>query len=199
MAKILSIDELKKINKQQTVYLQMDDYIALEFSVNEVTNDFASFEKDIKTEESEMIIRKTLSLNRYYTDWRCWDEQPTSVQENMPFKIPEGNSYDKFDIGESIRTKLIERLNAILSGVSDEEDEEDEEPEEVQEDKKPVTDSAPAVNYEDAGYTPVIGGAAGFTHWYKCGICGFPIDVRDNFCSHCGKKINWKYVKEDEE
>lgn len=193
MAKILSIDELKKINKQQTVYLQMDDYIALEFSVNEVTNDFASFEKDIKTEESEMIIRKTLSLNRYYTDWRCWDEQPTSAQENTPFKIPEGNSYDKFDIGESIRTKLIERLNAILSGMNDEEDEEEEseeKPAEKPKEEKPV---------DDAGYTPVIGGAAGFTHWYKCGVCGFPVDTRDNFCSHCGKKINWKYVEEDEE
>ena len=193
MAKILSIDELRKVNKQQTVHLQMNDYPALEFSVNEVTNNFGSFEKSIKTEESEMVFRKTLSLSGYYTDWRCWDEQPTSAQENMPFKVPDGNSFDKFDIGESIRTKLIERLNAILSGAEDEEDEE-EEPEE-----KPAEKPKEEKPVEDAGHTPVIGGAAGFTHWYKCGICGFPIDIHANFCSHCGKKINWKYVKEDEE
>lgn len=190
MAKILSVDELKKMNKQQTVYLQMNDYPALEFSIDEITDNFASFVKDMKMEESEMIFKKMLSFNGYYTDWRCWDEHPTSGQENMPFEIPDENSHDDFDIGESIRNKLIERLNAILSGAHDEDDEEDEKQEEKQEDKKPV---------EDTGYTPVIGGAAGFTHWYKCGICGFPVDIRDNFCSHCGKKINWVYVKEDEE
>lgn len=31
----------------------------------------------------------------------------------------------------------------------------------------------------------------GTTWFYKCGICGIPIDPRDAYCRECGRAIDW--------
>ena len=49
---------------------------------------------------------------------------------------------------------------------------------------------------EQEPITPCIRGEEGFsyndlTRQYGCGSCGKPIDRRDEFCRHCGKRVKW--------
>lgn len=57
---------------------------------------------------------------------------------------------------------------------------------------------------QEQKYVPSIGGARDFgvisSHWYRCGYpeCGFPIDLGDIYCRHCGKLIGWEEWEEKE-
>lgn len=40
------------------------------------------------------------------------------------------------------------------------------------------------------GYKPIV--SNGETKHYQCGICLQAIDIRDNYCRHCGRAVKWE-------